>query len=46
MSKFVIKRDKQILQQGDISQLPDIVTRKQMRAAGLKIYIDGKVYRG
>lgn len=45
MSKFEVKKDGRVMQQGDISQLPDAETRKQMRDAGYKIYVDGKVYR-
>lgn len=45
MSRFEVRKDGKTMQQGDESQLPDAEVRKQMRNAGYKIYVDGKVYR-
>lgn len=43
-SRFEVWKDKKVCQSGPLSLIPPLDRRKQMRAAGYKIYVDGKVY--
>ena len=41
MSMFEVKKNGKAMASGAIKYLPDKETRKQMRTAGYKIYVDG-----
>ena len=45
-SRFEVRKDGRTYQSGPDEMMPPPVTRKQMRTAGYKIYVDGKVFRG
>lgn len=46
MSRFEVRKDNRVYQSGPFSQIPPAGIRKQMRAAGYKIYVDGRLYKG
>ena len=44
--KFEVKKDgKTKMQTDEESSIPDRETREQMRRAGYKLYLDGKIYK-
>jgi len=42
---FEVKKDGKVMQYGPLLCLPDAERRRQLRAAGYKIYVDGRLYK-
>lgn len=40
-----VKRDGEVLAYGPKETMPDAAMRKDMRLGGLKVYVEGKLYR-